>query len=386
MPTTLLSPPIQRTARPVAGLLILVLALSVGAAGLAGVLAAQGPDNPLNDPTVTLLAAVLPAGWVSLLVVITGGLGAVVAAAALGRPTAAWTAPTLAIVGLVELGVFGFAVQGIQALSLAGYLVAMAVPVGVVVLVVQTARRYPRLRGPVLAVTAIVLAGGLIAGLLRPASLLQLATDLGVGFAKAGAGLGLTAVFMTTAIVWAVVAISAIAGTDVARRATAAVTRHRRLFTVLAALGPLPYALARATWLTPWPQLAPTPAELTPDMRLWGLLLGSGAALGVVLTIGLIRPWGERFPRWMPGLAGRSVPVAAAAVPGGVVAAVVSAAAAPMLIQLSIAPAGAGVTEQFTLVEQVGAALIFPFWFWGPMLALAVWGYVGHRLERLTSS
>ncbi len=24
-------------------------------------------------------------------------------------------------------------------------------------------------------------------------------------------------------------------------------------------------------------------------------------------------------------------------------------------------------------------ALVFPFWLWGPMLALAVWGYVAHR-------
>ena len=27
------------------------------------------------------------------------------------------------------------------------------------------------------------------------------------------------------------------------------------------------------------------------------------------------------------------------------------------------------------------ATLIFPLWIWGPALALAVWGYVGHRRE-----
>ena len=29
--------------------------------------------------------------------------------------------------------------------------------------------------------------------------------------------------------------------------------------------------------------------------------------------------------------------------------------------------------------EGLLSALIFPFWFWGPMLALAVWGRVLHR-------
>jgi hypothetical protein len=31
--------------------------------------------------------------------------------------------------------------------------------------------------------------------------------------------------------------------------------------------------------------------------------------------------------------------------------------------------------------EGLLSALIFPFWFWGPMLALAVWAYVLHRRD-----
>jgi hypothetical protein len=95
------------------------------------------------------------------------------------------------------------------------------------------------------------------------------------------------------------------------------VVRHRRRLTIVAALGPVPYALARATWLTPWPQFGGPVEDMPPEVRLWGLLLGGAAALGAVLTIGLIRPWGEVFPRWMPGLAGRPVPIRAAAVSGG---------------------------------------------------------------------
>lgn len=44
-----------------------------------------------------------------------------------------------------------------------------------------------------------------------------------------------------------------------------------------------------------------------------------------LLTVGLIRPWGEVFPRWLPGLGGRRVPVAvavAAATCGAVLVAV----------------------------------------------------------------
>lgn len=371
-------PPSHRPGGVPRPLLVLVLALSLGAAALAGVLSTLGSANPLGDPKLALLASVLPGGWMALVIVLAGGLGAVVTGAALARGDG-WAPPTLVIVGLVELAVFGVAAQGVQALSLAGYLMAMALPVGLVVIGVQTVRSYPRLRWPVLAGAAALIATGVVAGSLRPGTLLQLVGDLGAGFARAAIGLGVTVLFLATAMGWVAVVIAALAGTGAGHRATATVTRRRRLFTVLAALGPLPYGLLRMTWLTPWPLGTPAGTTLEPDMRLWGLLLGGSALLGVVLTIGLIRPWGERFPRWMPGLAGRTVPIAAAAVPGGAVATIVSAAAVPMLVLLTFAPSAAGVTVDFSTTDRVLSALIFPCWFWGPMLALAVWGYVGHR-------
>src|SRR6185437_3163555 len=100
--------------------------------------------------------------------------------------------------------------------------------------------------------------------------------------------------------------------------------------------------------------------------------------LGAVLTIGLIRPWGERFPRWVPVVAGRPVPIAVAAVPGGLVAAVVTSAALPMIMLLSVEPTEAG-PGGITATERLLALLLFPCWIWGPLLGLAVWGYVGHR-------
>ena len=121
---------------------------------------------------------------------------------------------------------------------------------------------------------------------------------------------------------------------------------------------------------TPWPLLAPEGLELS--TRLWGLALSSGSWLAVVLTLGLILPWGERFPRWMPVVAGREVPIAAAAVPGGAVAALFTFAAVPMLV-------GA---EAMTVADRLLFAVTFPCWLWGPALALAVWGYIGHRRDQ----
>jgi hypothetical protein len=53
----------------------------------------------------------------------------------------------------------------------------------------------------------------------------------------------------------------------------------------------------------------------------WGLLilplLSLAQEAAAALTLGLVRPWGERWPRWIPGLGGRPVPVLAAVIPAG---------------------------------------------------------------------
>src|SRR5699024_11857442 len=62
-------------------------------------------------------------------------------------------------------------------------------------------------------------------------------------------------------------------------RTEAWVLRHRRRLTIIAACGPLPYALIRLTWLTPWPLLGGCVAEADPSLRLWGLAISGGAWL-----------------------------------------------------------------------------------------------------------
>ena len=138
--------------------------------------------------------------------------------------------------------------------------------------------------------------------------------------------------------------------------------------------GGLPYFLLRFLWLTPFQaesllDLPGSPDTLDPAVRLWGVSLGAACLVGFVLTLGLIRPWGEVFPGWVPGASGRSVPVALAAVPGLVVAGAMLVEAPALLLSTIEDPPRSLVT-----------VLVFPFPLWGPLLALATWGYVGHRL------
>ena len=90
-----------------------------------------------------------------------------------------------------------------------------------------------------------------------------------------------------------------------------------------------------------------------------------------LVTLGLIRPWGEIWPRWMPVLAGRPVPIKAAVIPG-TIAATLLLVASPSLIGMSF-------TETATGWENVRAILIFPFPLWGASVALATAAYYYRR-------
>jgi hypothetical protein len=131
-----------------------------------------------------------------------------------------------------------------------------------------------------------------------------------------------------------------------------AVLRHRRAITIIAAACALPYALSRMTWLTPWPLFGGS-AEMfaaDPSVRVLGLALGAGMLAGGVLTLGLILPWGERFPRFLAGVGGRAVPPALAIIPASLVSVLFTAAG-------------------------------IPFWLWGPLLGFATWAYALTRAD-----
>ena len=318
--------------------------------------------NPYADPAAALLTQLAGQSAATTVHVVTALAGV---AAGIAGLAGALGARGRTVAAALQLVVFGLVLQGTGPLSTVGYLVAMAMPPAVVILLVQVVRRYRVARWTVGVPGLALLAVG---GFLARDALAGIVRMLGTGLVENRAGLVLSLLSLAAGTLWAAVGIQSLTGLSAMDRATAWLVRHRRAITVVAATGPLPYALIRLTWLTPWPQLG---HDLDLSTRIWGLALSSGAWLGFFLTIGLIRPWGEVFPRWMPGLAGRRVPIAAAAVPGGLVAVTLIFSTVPMLVMFSGQSLG----------DAVLGAVTFPCWYWGPALALAVWGYVAHRIQ-----
>jgi hypothetical protein len=116
--------------------------------------------------------------------------------------------------------------------------------------------------------------------------------------------------------------------------APGAAARWGRWATWTAALIPATYAVIRLAWAAGIP-LGISRAFLD-DMHRTGLVwagagLGAFALAGALLTTGLTLGWGERFPRWMIGLAGKRVPIKLATVPATLVALFVASAATAFL-------------------------------------------------------
>lgn len=105
--------------------------------------------------------------------------------------------------------------------------------------------------------------------------------------------------------------------------------RWGRWATYLAAAIPVFYASIRLAWAAGIP--LGIPEAFLDDMQRTGLVwagagLGGFALVGAILTLGLTQRWGEVFPRWMAGLAGRRVPIRLATVPATIVAILVMSA------------------------------------------------------------
>jgi hypothetical protein len=103
-----------------------------------------------------------------------------------------------------------------------------------------------------------------------------------------------------------------------------ALLRWGRWAVLLACVAPLPYEITRVAWFLGFP-LGITPEFLammqgTPGMLTIGLGCAIASMVGGVLTRGLVRGWGEVYPRWLWFRAGGRVPPALAVVPASVVA------------------------------------------------------------------
>ncbi|UUZ86373.1 hypothetical protein LJK88_25045 [Paenibacillus sp. P26] len=96
------------------------------------------------------------------------------------------------------------------------------------------------------------------------------------------------------------------------RISTGSAARWGRRATCIAMLAPAYYEITRMAWSLGIP-LGIT-HELFQSLRDSGAVwAGAGLALvsliGTTLTRGLIAPWGETFPRWIPLWAGKRVPL-----------------------------------------------------------------------------
>ncbi|MER7442258.1 hypothetical protein [Micromonospora avicenniae] len=149
-----------------------------------------------------------------------------------------------------------------------------------------------------------------------------------------------------------------------------AAARWGRWAVGIAAAVPLVYASTRFAWVAGVP--LGIPQDTFEEMRETGLVwagagLGAFATVGAVLTLGLVQRWGERFPRWIVGLAGRRVPVKLAVIPAAVVSVAVTAATLGLMSN----PQFWRMNEGFSLAS--APALLWPAW--GVALGAATYAY-----------
>ncbi|HEY8471559.1 MAG TPA: hypothetical protein VIL37_02865 [Natronosporangium sp.] len=156
-----------------------------------------------------------------------------------------------------------------------------------------------------------------------------------------------------------------------------AAARWGRWAVAVAMAVPLFYAATRYAWLLGIPFTVDREFldELHDSGAVWsGTWLASFAVVGVILTLGLAQRWGEVFPRWMLGLAGRRVPVTLAVVPAAVVSALATSAG------LSFYGSPEALEMLFDGEFIVLPSLLWPVW--GVALAAATLAYYLRRTGR----
>ncbi|QQT68769.1 hypothetical protein I6I57_13810 [Brevibacterium casei] len=298
----------------------------------------------------------------SVLQACIGAAGSAVGLAALfGRrgmtPILSGIAVTIGMVCAVGL-------TGLRSLAVAGYTLAYSLPLVIIVLLALMMRTLAK--RVLTALVGLAAVSFLVLGLTTLRSLyLDFAVDLvDVRFIT-------PLVLMLFAGIWFLIGASFLYRTPgtIGRF----VLRHRIAITVVAACCSLPYVCARLSWLTPWPLFGdPRDFDDPASTFVNGLILGAAMLTGGILTLGLVLPWGFRVPRWFGRFGGKPVPVSLAVIPALTVSILFTAAGLDSFLL-------AGEPSTGLAIARLTTALVFPFWLWGPLLALATWGYALHR-------
>lgn len=102
--------------------------------------------------------------------------------------------------------------------------------------------------------------------------------------------------------------------------------------------------------------------------------MGLGIEGLTMLTLGLVRPWGEVVPRWIPVVGGRRVPPLAAVIPAAL------GSIALMLLSIPNAKGFGGAEGAPTgLALVVMDACYAPLLLWGPLLGVVTVSYYRRR-------
>jgi hypothetical protein len=118
------------------------------------------------------------------------------------------------------------------------------------------------------------------------------------------------------------------------------------------------------------PGWAITPYVIALSLAVEGLAL---------LTLGLVRPWGEVFPRWMPVVGGRRVPTTAAVTAAGLGALAVTWIVVTMALSWTDPDANGGPDAPHGVAGLVMTACYAPLLAWGPLLAVVTVAYAVRR-------
>ncbi len=155
--------------------------------------------------------------------------------------------------------------------------------------------------------------------------------------------------------------------------------RWGRIAVYVAIVAPVIYAVTRYVWALGIP-LGMTQEYLRQGQErgMWtsGLFLANFGLVGAVLMLGLVQRWGEAFPRWMIGLAGRRVPMALAVVPASIMSVLLMVGGIAILSGYGQMSDALAATGQDMLIV-VGPTFLFLVW--GVALAVATLGYYFRR-------
>jgi hypothetical protein len=159
--------------------------------------------------------------------------------------------------------------------------------------------------------------------------------------------------------------------------------RWGRWATCVAVIIPVIYAATRWAWALGFPLgISEEFLREGQEVGLWwaGAALATLALGGAILTLGLVLRWGEVFPRWIPFLSGKRVPIPLAVVPASLVSVLVTSAGL-MFVRLTLTGGLDAILGEGVLGAENWAALapelLWPLW--GAALGAATLAYYYRR-------